>query len=316
MQVRCSTGVVCTDYLGPGVEQVKGELEFACLTRHQALVCLLRHRGNNLREGDHVYFQAALLYTSSSGQRLVRCHTLGLPVTRQLGHIFRTTDIETVSAVLTRRAVSQALRVKIGLQDILKEQVTDLMVTILFLYRKNVAPNSPSSQLIMPESLHMLPLYALCVLKTVALRRNVIQGTTDVVADERAFRLLSMDSMSVRDTMVLLWPRLFSLHDLPPGVGDVPPLPDKPATADNDGGEGAAQAPVRYGKDVPMCLPPTAEKLSSDGVFLLDSGVELTMYVGRAVSGEVLMDLFGVRTLPGGKGGEPLCMEIGCGDGI
>ena len=33
--------------------------------------------------------QAALLYTSTSGQRRVRCHTLGLPVTGLLPNIFR-----------------------------------------------------------------------------------------------------------------------------------------------------------------------------------------------------------------------------------
>lgn len=35
--------------------------------------------------------QAALLYTSSSGQRRVRCHTLALPVTGALPSIFRST---------------------------------------------------------------------------------------------------------------------------------------------------------------------------------------------------------------------------------
>lgn len=35
--------------------------------------------------------QAALLYTSTSGQRRVRCHTLGLPVTGLLPNIFRST---------------------------------------------------------------------------------------------------------------------------------------------------------------------------------------------------------------------------------
>lgn len=34
-------------------------------------------------------FQAALLYTSTSGQRRVRCHTIGLPATGVLASIFR-----------------------------------------------------------------------------------------------------------------------------------------------------------------------------------------------------------------------------------
>lgn len=37
----------------------------------------------------HVWCQAALLYTSASGKRRVRCHTLGLPVTAVLPNLFR-----------------------------------------------------------------------------------------------------------------------------------------------------------------------------------------------------------------------------------
>ena len=55
----------------------------------------------------------------------------------------------------------------------------------------------------------------------------------------------------------------------------------------------------REGVDVPTALPPTSEKLSSSGVFLLDDGEELLLYVGRSVSGEVMLELFGVDAVPG-----------------
>lgn len=51
--------------------------------------------------------------------------------------------------------------------------------------------------------------------------------------------------------------------------------------------------------DVPAALPPTSEKLTSSGVFLLDDGEELLLYVGRSVSGEIMSELFGVDAVPG-----------------
>lgn len=50
-----------------------------------------------------------------------------------------------------------------------------------------------------------------------------------------------------------------------------------------------------------MALPPTSEKLSSQGVFLLDTGEDLLMYVGRSVPAGVLRELFGVEALPAGE---------------
>ncbi|CAM9491086.1 unnamed protein product, partial [Sphacelaria rigidula] len=109
LKVRCTAGFSCTQRLGPGVENMPGELELAVVTPHHSIVCRLEHDGRKLEEGRLVFVQAALLYTSSSGQRRVRCHTLALPVTGALPSIFRSTDVETVSAVLARQGVSRAL---------------------------------------------------------------------------------------------------------------------------------------------------------------------------------------------------------------
>lgn len=56
----------------------------------------------------------------------------------------------------------------------------------------------------------------------------------------------------------------------------------------------------RPGVDIPSPLPPTSEKLVSDGVFLLDGGEEMLIYVGRTVSAEVMYELFGVD-VPAGE---------------
>ncbi len=110
----------------------------------------------------------------------------------------------------------------------------------------------------------------------------------------------------------VLYPSLYSLHDLPPDIGDAPPPNPPPPAAAASKNEAAGAGAVgggrgvegiwgrpRSGVDVPVALPPTSENLSSSGVFLLDDGEELILYVGRSVSGEVLSELFGVDTVPG-----------------
>lgn len=47
------------------------------------------------------------------------------------------------------------------------------MLAVLLSYRKRCAPNSPTGQLILPETLRVLPLYTLCAHKMLAFRPNV-----------------------------------------------------------------------------------------------------------------------------------------------
>lgn len=133
-----------------------------------------------------------------------------------------------------------------------------------------------------------------------------MQGSApDIRADERAARLLAGQTRSVVEMVKVLYPSLYSVHDLPPDVGDAPPpAPLPPAPASESGGVGGrAVAGVwgrpRPGVDVPVALPPTSEMLTSAGVFLLDDGEELLLYVGRSVSREVMSELFGVDEVPG-----------------
>lgn len=143
--------------------------------------------------------------------------------------------------------------------------------------------------------------------KNNATQHNTRQGSApDIRADERTARLLACHSLSVPDMVRVLYPSLYSIHDLPPDIGDdSPPAPPAPA-ASEAGAAGTAARGVegvwgrpRSGVDVPVALPPTAEKLSSSGVFLLDDGEELLLYVGRSVSREVMSELFGVDAVPG-----------------
>lgn len=132
------------------------------------------------------------------------------------------------------------------------------------------------------------------------------QGSApDIRADERAARLLASQTRSVLEMVKVLYPSLYSVHDLPPDIGDTPPpvrLPPAPPSENGGVGgrgvEGVWGRP-RSGVDVPVALPPTSENLSSSGVFLLDDGEELLLYVGRSVSGEVMSELFGVDAVPG-----------------
>ena len=49
-----------------------------------------------------VYFQVALLYTSSSGERRIRVHTIAVPVVSDLGEMYRNADTGAIISLMSR----------------------------------------------------------------------------------------------------------------------------------------------------------------------------------------------------------------------
>ena len=125
--------------------------------------------------------QCALLYTTTSGHRRIRVHTMALPITSVLGNVFRAADLEAQTCDLVRRASQKLLSGTCSLHGA-KEAAL----------QTPSAPSTPTAssarattagQLILPEALKVLPLYCLALHKSDGLR-------SDAGADERASWLL------------------------------------------------------------------------------------------------------------------------------
>lgn len=52
-----------------------------------------------------MYFQTALLYTSSVGERRIRVHTLALPVTKSLTEVFNGADQQAITSLVAKMGV-------------------------------------------------------------------------------------------------------------------------------------------------------------------------------------------------------------------
>ena len=131
--------------------------------------------------------QCALLYTTSAGQRRVRVLTLALLATEAMASLYRYADLDVLLNVMMRQAVLSSAKQNLHL---VREGVVNTTVNMLHTYRKMCASASTASgQLILPESLKLLPLYALSLTKNALLRPG-----TDVRVDERS----ALMAMAVR----------------------------------------------------------------------------------------------------------------------
>lgn len=108
MRIRCSNGLRIADHFGNFFQRNVTDLEFGCLDADKAVAVTIKHE-SKLDERQEAYFQCAVLYTSASGQRRVRCHNLSVAVSTKLGDVFRTADMDATIAVTAKEGAFTAL---------------------------------------------------------------------------------------------------------------------------------------------------------------------------------------------------------------
>ena len=216
----------------------------------------------------HISIQAALLYTTSAGDRRIRAFSTCLPVTSSLADLYKTSDIDAIMNLTAKAAVEKGLTSK--LRDS-SELALSRCIDMLAVYRNSFATNVTSqSHLVLPDSLKRLPLYTLGLIKNLVIRVGG-QGEILIRPSERAGLIARLRTLPVSATVPFIYPRLFLL------------------TGNNQWGILDSNGQV--------LLPPqinlTAEKLDATTAILLDDGQQLLFRFGRNVAPEWLAQIFG-----------------------
>ncbi|KAG8233361.1 hypothetical protein J437_LFUL005822 [Ladona fulva] len=216
---------------------------------------------DKLTEEDGVYVQVALLYTSVTGQRRLRIMNLSFKICTQMADLYRSCDLDTMINFFAKQSVFRLLD---STPKAVKDGLVSRCAQILACYRKNCATPSSSGQLILPECMKLLPLYANCLIKS-----DALSGGADISIDDRSFVMQAVMIMDVPSSVVYFYPRLIPLHDL---------------SVDPQGAE--LQQPIR-------CL---AEKMRDDGVYILENGIHMFLWIGLNVGVEWVRDVFGAQS--------------------
>jgi protein transport protein SEC24 len=268
--VRCGIGLRCSHIQGPGALASGGEYVISSVNSDQSLLCTLEHDGAELYDGALMCIQATMLYTSRSGQRLVRCHTLALPVTKFAAKFYDSADPEEISVVLLRKAASHILEKGLSAPDAM-EQAKSSFVKIMGQYRRYMAPNSEPGKMVLSDAFSLLPLYMLCMKKSIALRERHDQ------VGERASALHSLAWTSSAQAIRSIYPRLFCASSV-------------------------------EGPDLVTTLhPPSAEFVAQALVSILVAGPQVIVYV----SGAFLNSLDAKAVIDPSSSGEPVLKKSG-----
>ncbi|XP_054724767.1 protein transport protein Sec24A-like isoform X2 [Uloborus diversus] len=209
----------------------------------------------NLSEYNSVCFQAAVLYTSSNGERRIRVHTLCLPVVSILQDVLGGADQETIIGLVAKMAVDRS--VSSSLTDA-RDALINVCLDVLGVYKVTMA-GQVAGALMSPYSTRLLPLFILALLKHVAFRTGV-----STKLDERVFAMDRMKSLPLIYLMKYIYPTLYPVHA----------LDEKNAIHQDDD----AIIPQ------PVILQLSSEKIDRHGAYILDTFDVLYLYIGKAIN--------------------------------
>ncbi|XP_042905393.1 protein transport protein Sec24C [Parasteatoda tepidariorum] len=257
LRVRTSTGVRPTDFYGSFFMSNTTDVELASISCDSSLAIEIKY-DDKLTEEDGVCIQCAVLYTSCSGQRRLRVHNLGLNTCAQMADLFRNCELDTILNFFLKESVQK-------ITEEAPKQIKDYLITraaqILACYRKNCAQASSAGQLILPECMKLLPLYINCLIKC-----DALSGGQEMTTDDRSFIMLTALSMDVESSAAYLYPRLIPLHEMQPNPEQC---------------------------ELPVSVRCSLERLKDHGIYLLENGLNLFIWIGMNADSTWIQNIFG-----------------------
>merc|ERR1719309_1676087 len=219
----------------------------------------------DLKDSREVSFQAALLYTSSKGERRIRVHTLCIPTTASLQEVVQGADQHCVAGLLAKMAADRTLNS--SLADA-REAFINVCVDTIERWKMVQCISQPG---VLPCStaLKLIPLLTLALLKSPAFNHR-----PGLRLDDRTTALINMKCLPLSAMIQTIYPDLYRVDTL-----------ETVETKEDEDGNLIPQPPR---------LQLSAEKIAMNGAYLLDSGEKMILFIGKVTQPFFCEKIFGV----------------------
>lgn len=263
LKVRCSTGLQVSTYYGNFFhEEWHADPTIGTVDSNSTFGVLFSYDGKLDPKVD-AHFQSAMLYTAANGQRRVRVNNVVAAIAPNSKATINFADSDAIVSIVARDNISRMG--EFSLKE-LRLRLEDRVVDIFTAYRQYNNKSTLASQLLMPTTLRSLPAYLMSLQKSRPFRDQKL------TSDTRVHFMRVMNSMSVDQLAMFLYPRIMGLHN----------LQDGDCTYNTNGGF-----------NLPVNINDTVESIDAGGVYLVYNGLSVLMWIHRQVAPALLIDLFG-----------------------
>lgn len=282
LRIRCTTGIKITQFHGNAFVRGEDILSLANINPDAGFAMNLE-LDEDIDRFPSAGFQAALLYTNSMGERRVRVHTLSIPVAKKLEDIYNSADGRSCVSLLSQMAVDRAVESSIGdARTALVNATVDAIKSF-----REMLPGS-GNQVVLPLNLLPMPLFISSLLRHNSLTTRTPLGTD--LLDSRVYAMCQLKQLPADQALLEMYPVLYRIDEL-----DKQPLATD-SESESQKNEDNSESSVEEWRH-PDVLPLTAASLCGNGIFLMDCGSEIIVYVGQQVAVEAMQQMFG-KTFP------------------
>lgn len=263
MRARCSNGISVDYYVGKYKRKSPVEMDVACIDSDKSFVIVLKH-DEKLVDDKEYYIQCAMLFSNYQGKMMIRITNGKITATKNVQNVVNNADIDASANAMMRIGIYSLFEKSLVS---VREGLHNSVVNLLSAFR-GIKNDFNFSKLCVPETLKYLPLYISCCLKLPALT------ISSASIESRCFSIHAILSMSVHFSRMLLYPRVYSLHDL--------------LTQDFNPGTYSEHGFIILPKVVPCYL----QSLKSEGIYLINNGEIMLFFIGKEVNPEILSSIW------------------------
>lgn len=277
MRIRMSKGFKIASYYGNFLNRSSDLLALPNCDADKAFGIQIQME-DGINPGPEAYMQTALLYTTSGGERRIRVHTTRIPTTDQIAELFSSVDEDALVCLMNKiaadRVIQKSSRGLKDARDLFEQRTVDTYRTYRSLFPQQ---EKGPDRLLYPKTLSNLAVESMALMKSAAYRPG-----TSTPLDTKVNLLIQIGSMGVTQSSSFVYPRLYALHMLGPGAGDI----------DEASGLCTMPAPLRL----------SADQITPEGLYMIEDGTQILMLVGKLCPPLLLQAVFGVSTLDGVEG--------------
>ncbi|CCF59759.1 hypothetical protein KAFR_0H03490 [Kazachstania africana CBS 2517] len=267
MRARGSTGIRMNAFYGHFFNRSSDLCAFSTMPRDQSYVFEMTLDDNIMT--DYCYVQIAVLLSLNTSQRRIRVITLAMPTTDSISEVYASADQLAMTAYYTQKAVNKAMNSSLEeARELINRSILDTLAT----YKKEIVVSNVAGgvPLRLCANLRMFPLLMHSLSKHMAFRAGVVPS------DHRASALNFLESAPMDYLIKNIYSKVYSLHDMADEAG----LPDENGNI-----------------VLPEPLNASSSLFERYGLYLVDNGTELFLWLGGDAVQELVTDVFGTSDI-------------------
>lgn len=250
-----------------------------------------------------VVFQSVVMHSTSFGERRLRVTNLALPTTSSLSELYSSADQIAIITLLANKAVERSIHHRLeDARDALMNKLVDIFST----YKATMtsAGSGASPQLSIASNMNLLPILTLALLKHVGIR-----ASPQIPSDLRAYAQALLTTLPTQLLIPYLHPNFYCLHNMAPEAGTRQAVSEAESNTikeeDENEENGEVVSKPKFGKVIfPQKLNLSSERLERHGLYLIEDGQNIFLWVGREAVPQLCVDVFDAPNYAALKGGK------------